>query len=209
MTILCILPCWGRHEQTKRNAARLITAAGSVDMPVQWVATIPPQDAGLTLDGWEVIHTAKPLTYWHALKYLTDNVQYTHTVNLANDLLPGRDWLARGWRDYQTRFTTRSGLLGFNDGLHESTHSPHFLIARDLLTDFGGWPVWYYHEYGDTELCQRAQACVRYAKSAYAILYHDHPYTGAPMDTEYTDAWAMRRDDMALFQKRKAAGWKS
>jgi hypothetical protein len=181
---------------------------------VRWVAVIPPRDKALELDGWEIFHTETPLSYWQALHHMTLYTRSTHIVNLANDLLPGRDWLARGWRDYQARYTLWdksmvAGLLGFNDGLHESGHSPHFLIARDLLEDFGGWPVWYQHEYGDTELCHRAQACGRYAKSAYAILYHDHPYTGAPMDTEYTDAWAMRRDDMALFQKRKAAGWKS
>ena len=107
--------------------------------------------------------------------------------NLANDLLPGQHWLQRAVAAYAATFGDGPGLLGFNDGHHETEHSCHFLISRMLLDDYGGWPVWYDHNYGDTELCQRAIADGLYAKAPWATLFHDHPYFGGDDDSVYAE----------------------
>ena len=105
---------------------------------------------------------------------------------------------------YQTTFGDGPGLLGFNDGHHETEHSCHFLISRTLLDDYGGWPVWYDHNYGDTELCQRAIADGLYAKAPWATLFHDHPYFGGD-DDAYTPRGGQGSDqDLALFESAQS-----
>jgi GT2 family glycosyltransferase len=80
------------------------------------------------------------------------------------------------------------------------------LIHRDLLASFGGWPVWYHHNFGDTELCLRAQQAGRYGKAAWAVLFHDHVFFGAPDDAVYAEGRSRAHEDEALFQQRRAAG---
>lgn len=201
-----------------RNVRRLLAMAG----PVEWklylvggeddVGTIwkACSHADITLTMVSMISTARPrLTYWQAMELATQATDSGLIVNLANDLLPGQDWLARGLRDYRQAFpgVTNYGLLGFNDGHHEVGHSPHFLIDRDLLTYLGGWPTWYDHNYGDTELCQRALGLNLYAKSPWATLFHDHVYFGADDDAVYQEGRASAARDQALYEQRRAAGW--
>jgi hypothetical protein len=106
-------------------------------------------------------------------------------VNLANDLIPGMHWLARAVTAYRSAFGAGDGMIGFNGDSHEVNHSCHFLISRSLLERYGGWPTWYDHNYGDTELCQRAIADRCYGKAPWALLFHDHPYFGGADDAVY------------------------
>lgn len=98
-------------------------------------------------------------------------------------------------------------MLGFNDGHHELMHSCHFLISRALLDRYGGWPTWYDHNYGDTEICQRAIADGVYAKAPWAVLYHDHPYFGGTDDAVYAEGRAQVERDRQLYEQRRRAGW--
>ena len=98
-------------------------------------------------------------------------------------------------------------MIGFNDGIHGEGLAPHFLISRGLLNQFGGWPVWYKHEYGDAELCARAQAHGAYSKACYAVLYHDHPFIGGVTDSVYAEGQASRNEDAALFAERRKQAW--
>lgn len=209
--IACILPCRGRTEQTVRNVRRLLATAGRVE----WSLTcIGGDDETATLMacsavGAKVRHIldVPRLTYWQAMQEETQLSDAPLLVNLANDLLPGRDWLARALAEYRCCFGTRDALLGFNDGIHDEGLSPHVLIARGLLNQLGGWPVWYGHEYGDAELCARAQALGVYSKAAWAVLYHDHPITGGETDAVYQEGQASRDRDAALFAERRRLGW--
>ena len=108
---------------------------------------------------------------------------------------------------YQATFGDGPGLLGFNDGHHETEHSCHFLISRTLLDDYGGWPVHFDHNYGDTELCQRAIADGLYAKAPWATLYHDHPYFGGEDDAVYAEGRARAEQDRLLYEDRRMRGW--
>jgi len=209
--IAAIMPCRGRADQTVRNVKRLLAMAGRVEW--QLICMID-DDYDMLKEAFE--YTDLPIWkmdvarhgYWYALQQATDHwPEFSHIVNLANDLLPGRDWLARCLAAYRSRFGDGDGLMGFNDGIHGPELSPHFLISRNLLEQYGGWPVWYQHTHGDLELCQRAQQDGCYGKSAWAVLYHDHPITGAGDDSVYAEGRKSIDQDAALFGRRKTTGW--
>lgn len=211
MQIAVILPVYGRHEQTLRNAARLIATAGCDAL---WVAAGGPDERPTLVElqggGWSHVKADHSLTYWQALDQTTRALE-PRGVDLlcpvANDLLPGHQWLARGLAAYRARFGEGPGLMGFNDGIHGPGHSPHFLIHRQLLADLGGWPVWYRHNFGDTELCARAQALGLYGKAPWAVLYHDHHITGAGHDAGYAAGDTTARADQALYHQRQREDW--
>jgi len=151
---------------------------------------------------------APRLTYWQALAYETRLTDAQLLCNLASDLIPGMHWLARGVTAYDATFPGDDyGLLGFNGDSHGVEHSCHFLIDADLLTYLGGWPTWYDHNFGDTELCQRALALGFYAKAPWALLFHDHVYFGGTDDAVYREGRAQSHRDQALYESRKAAQW--
>lgn len=212
MTIAAILPCRGRHEQTVVNMRRLLATAGT---PFELIAVGGADDA-LLLDTLEELGAARVirppvprLSYWDALLYATAQTDATYLANLANDLLPGMHWLRRAVEGYRQAFGDGPGLLGFNGDSHEVGHSCHFLIARSLLERYGGWPVWYDHNFGDTELCQRAQGDGLYAKAPWAVLYHDHPYFGGQDDQVYAEGRAQAGRDEQLYEYRRRRGWPS
>ena len=127
---------------------------------------------------------------------------------MANDVYAEPQWLRYALEDYAALLPD-GGLLGFGGDGHAPTHACHFLIGRTILEAWGGWPVWYHHTYGDTELCQRAHESRCYAKSERAILEHRHPIvTGAPDDAVYAAGRAEWAKDEALYYDRLARGWK-
>lgn len=212
--IAAIMPCRGRAEQTVENARRLLATAGNGSAwRLYCVGAIPdvqPLKGQLDPAFVTILTVAREsaLTYWEALQATMFDTDASLLVNLANDLLPGRDWLARALAEYHCCFgKDGDGLMGFNDGIHESDHAPHFLISRRLLDHYGGWPVWYRHNFGDTELCLRAQQDGRYGKAPWALLYHDHWINGGQQDTVYAEGMASNNADWALFEERRAAGW--
>lgn len=215
MDVAAIMPCRGRAEQTIANVRRLLATAGHEDWQL-WLAG-GDEDAGTVLNICSEVDPDRKrigqtlakarLTYWQALIQATYGTRATHLINLANDLIPGRHWLARGVAAYRARFGDGDGLMGFNDGLHGPEHSPHFLISRALLERYGGWPVWYSHNFGDTELCRRAQQDGCYGKAPWAVLFHDHLENGAPDDAIYQEGRTSYERDARLFEERRRAGW--
>lgn len=214
MDVAAIMPCRGRAAQTVANVRRLLATAGYDD----WVLIC-------ACDGDEVVYQALmdsdvadrcnpvllhkydgPVGYWKTLaSFKPDHDLF---VNLANDLIPGRHWLARGVAAYRARFGDGDGLMGFNDGLHGPEHSSHFLISRAQLERYGGWPVHYRHNFGDTELCRRAQRDGLYGKAPWALLFHDHLENGAADDAVYQEGRAGYDADAQLFEERRKAGWR-
>lgn len=208
--IAAIMPCRGRAEQTMRNVRRLLATAGDVGWQLICMVDRDPAVMGALantdLPVWRM-DTARR-GYWNALQQATEYwPDFDLLVNLANDLLPGHQWLQRVYAAYVQTFGDGPGMVGLNDGHHETGHSCHFLISRSLLDRYGGWPTWYDHAYGDTELCQRAIADGLYVKAPYATLFHDHVYFGGTDDEVYAEGRAKVDQDRLLYEDRKARGW--
>lgn len=219
--VLVILPCKGREDQTLRYADRLRVAAGGVEWEkrAHWAA-VGGADEGtllreLWLRGWDQVGGVGPgYTYWEAL--LAASLR--GTVNgqsppvlcaVANDCWAWDGWLARGLAAYDERFPDGEGLMGFGGDRHGVEHSCHFLIGRGLLRQLGGWPIWYRHNFGDTELCARARALGRYGKALGAVLEHRHVWHGtADDDPVYARGRSTWDQDLALFTARQARGWR-
>lgn len=211
MDVAAIMPCRGRVRQTVANVKRLLATAGDVKWQFWCVVDHDPavHDAlsHITDPRLNLMLTDTQGGYWRALHMATVNADAPLLCNLANDLIPGRHWLARGVAAYRARFGDGDGLMGFNDGLHGPEHSSHFLISRQLLARYGGWPVWYRHNFGDTEICRRAQQDGLYGKAPWATLFHDHLENGAADDAVYQEGRAHYAEDAALFEERRRAGW--
>lgn len=208
LQVAAIMPCRGRTEQTVTNVRRLLATAGDVDWRLWCVGS---KEDGRLLEkiadmSVNTITCPDPRTYWQALSEVSDP-NATLYACLANDLLPAPQWLARAVEAYHRRFGDTPAMVGFNGDGHGPEHSCHFLIHRDLLTRYGGWPVWYHHNFGDTELCQRAIQDGLYAKAPWAILYHDHPISGAQSDQVYQEGSSRFDEDRRLFQERQRRGW--
>lgn len=206
--VTCILPVRGRPEQTVQVAARLLETAG--DVPAEWIVSSGADDHDICQEitiragAWRQVGSfGRRLTYWQALALATEHSSAPILCCLANDLAPERDWLANGVKAYAARFGGLPGLMGFEGDGHPVHHSCHFLIGRALLAELGGWPVHYDHNYGDAELCLRAQALNRYGKARRAVLRHLHPALSAAQDDAvYREGRAQWHQDRATFERR-------
>ena len=216
MNVAAILPCRGRKTQTIVNVKRLLATAGYDRWRLYAVGGKEEADtlSGLAKLGVPTLTAeADRLTYWEALHEATAVTSEPLIATLANDLLPGMHWLQRAVKAYRDEFGIDQygkpalGMVGFNGDSHELTHSCHFLISRELLAHYGGWPTCYRHNYGDTELCERAIADSLYAKAPWAILYHDHPYWAGADDEVYAEGRATMEQDQRLYERRKRERW--
>lgn len=223
--ILAIMPCRGRAQQTVENVQALLKTAGGF---IGWrlVLVIDNDQAA-----WDALNGAGLLDhedvqahwlhppehqhasgYWRCLQHATDyryNTGIDLILNLANDLYPTEPgWLDRLYGAYRQRFGDGPGLMGLGGDGHGPGHSCHFLIHRKLLDRYGRWPTHYRHNYGDTELCQRAIEDGLYGKATRAVLEHRHPIRGTAQDDEVYRLGRQRlAEDEALFHQRRAAGW--
>lgn len=221
MDVAAIMPCRGRAAQTVENVRRLLSTAGA-QYDRDWMlylsggmdeggmlSQIASQVAGDTGLSITLATGAAPqLSYWQALALITPLIDAPLLCSLANDLWACDDWLKLAIDDYRAAFGDGDGLLGFAGDGHGPQHSCHFLISRSLLERYGGWPVWYHHNFGDRELCERAQQDGCYAKSTRAYLEHCHVERGlADDDAVYQAGRATYRQDEALFVERRRLGW--
>ena len=210
MNVAAILPCRGRTQQTIQNVKRLLQTAGYERWRLYAVGGKEDSDTltGLAKLGLPTLTAqADKLTFWEALHEATAITTEPLICTLANDLLPGQHWLRRAVAAYSEMFGSGLGMIGFNGDSHELNHSCHFLIHRDLVAKYGGWPKWYQHAFGDTELCERAIADGLYAKAPWSILFHDHVYWGGADDPVYAEGRATVEADQRLYERRKARAW--
>jgi hypothetical protein len=208
-----ILPLRGRVQRTTALLPRLWATAGYGNWELLLVADDDAEVANavqrlLPRPGVTLIEQCPRGGYWRACQLAMQRASGTLLIALANDLLPCRDWLLTGVQAYTRRFGDGEGLLGANDGIHKGSHAAHFLIHRRMLERYGGWPVWYEHGYGDTELCQRAQAEQKFAIAPFFVLFHDHPIIGGQWDQVYSEGSAASDSaDRARYDARARAGW--
>ncbi len=215
MRVSCIIPCYGRVDATLSLLPRLIDPKVSgLELSDYEVIAVVNGDNALaerikSIANVRVIASGRNVGYWKALKAGTRVANGALIVNLANDLLPGYHWLRKGLTAYEGAFKDGIGLCGFNDGIR-SDQSAHFMIAKSLLRDWYGedyWPIVYGHSFGDSEVCDRARAIEKYVVAPFAVTFHNHFYTGAPMDVTYSEGRATMMSDKSLYDARKATNW--
>lgn len=211
--VVVVMPVRGRAEQSIECMKRLmkfasyhatfIAVGGHEDLAT--INRIASEVSGVIA----VPYNDKKATYWQALKRATDALpDDALVVNVANDLIPAIHWLRNAVTTYD--HYSNDYIVGFNGDGYQYDHSCHFLISMKHLRELGGWPIWYHHNFGDTELITRAKANHRYIKDVFAILFHNHPIiSGAQNDMVYEEGSITFAFDQALFEKRKAAQWSS
>lgn len=217
--LLGILPCRGRKELTLECVTRLNYTASQETYPWKLVVVSGKEDKHIVTAAAKlgaiplVDETRKKLTYWEALQYATDVfTDFPLLANLANDIIPGGGWLQKGLISYDKNIgRDNQGLVGFNGDSHGPEDACHFIIHRELLKKYGGWPTWYNHNFGDAELCARAVEDKKYYKDPWAILFHNHAYFYGEErnDYVYTEGRKFEKEDAELFRKRRAEGWPS
>lgn len=202
LRVAAIMPCLGRERETVESITRLRATAGYED----WELLI-------VVDGDKSLHDViggmlipASIGYWGCLSVASKETDAPLLVNLANDLLPGRSWLGRAVNAYRSRFADGQGVMGFNDGIHAGATAAHFLVSRSILHHWYGddyWPLAYHHNFGDTEICERAKSEKLFAVAPFAVLYHNHPVTGGKSDDVYSKGLSTWQADQQTFEKRK------
>ena len=216
MKTVAVMPAKGRPAQTLECARRLLATAGVDD--AAWLLVIMCDDdpalyAHLRggLAGKRVIlhNSTSRLGYWRALAQGASMVgDATHLVNLANDLLPGAKWLGRMLHQLQRQ---PAGVTAFNDGIHAGDHAAHFCANVSALRR---WypatlvPLHYDHMFGDAEITARAKQERCFYVAPWAVLYHNHAYIGNELDDIYKLGHAQAYADQAIFERRRANGWR-
>ena len=213
-SIVVVMPIRGRTTQTVDAFRRLWATA---NVPAQYIAVGGRDDID-TINAAAELNHVQPLiadvprlSYWGALSMATQAVSDdTLVATVANDLLPVVGWLSRAKRDfeYYSR-VNRDAVIGFNGDGYGDEHACHFLLPMRVIRRFGGWPVWYDHNFGDNEIVTRAKQESIWYKSPYAILYHNHPMIGAAQnyDATYEEGSLLFSRDGNLFERRKATNW--
>lgn len=213
-SIVVVMPIRGRTTQTVDAFRRLWATA---NVPAQYIA-VGGRDDMDTINAAAELNHVQPLiadvprlSYWGALSMATQAVSDdTLVATVANDLLPVVGWLSRAKRDfeYYSR-VNRDAVIGFNGDGYGDEHACHFLLPMRVIRRFGGWPVWYDHNFGDNEIVTRAKQESIWYKSPYAILYHNHPMIGAAQnyDATYEEGSLLFSRDGNLFERRKATNW--
>lgn len=221
MRVSVIIPTKGRHDQLAALLPRLKDTAQYDD--VEYIVVADDDQKGADIARlkapWaKVINVPQRRGYWNACAVGQASATGQLSIALANDLLPSRGWLARGIGSYRRKFGERPGMLGANDGAQGVSvagdrvtvwleHASHFLIHRDLLAHFGGWPVWYDHSHGDLELSVRARELGVFGIEPLFVLFHNHWLTGAGRDEVYTLGEQQISRDEALYRQRRDRGW--
>lgn len=212
------MPVKGRIQQTIECITRLLNTADYVlhIVVVTDGDSEAEQEIGRYIAGWQGYVSLIPLAerggYWNAMSIgAKSKPEYSHILNLANDLKGTRQWLSRAVAAYENHFGNEPAIMGLNDGVHPGTHAGHFIASRVLLESWYGedlYPFKYYvHLYGDNEIVERAHALNRFGIAPWAVLLHDHPANGASSDEIYALGHASLDVDWRMYEKRKKL-WK-
>lgn len=215
--VVVVMPIRGRIEQSVDSMIRLWKTAS---YPATYIAVGGKEEAE-TIQ--KVVNAVPPsvakiseqprLTYWQALALATEHLSDdTLVCMVANDVMPSMHWLRNALSDYEA--LQEDYVIGFNGDGYTSIngHSCHIMISMNRIRRYGGWPVWYNHNFGDTELVARAIAEKSYYKSPWAVLFHNHysvqAITSTQVDAIYQEGTNTFMNDKKLFDQRKRRGWK-
>jgi hypothetical protein len=202
-----VLPVYGREHQSV-GAIKQLMATALYDASWHVISGLADAHTINMMPNHcrKIVATADSLTYWQALALTTQRLDDdVYVVNVASDLLGVNGWLRRAAEYLQVNPNT---VFGFNGDGYAQEHACHFAIQMSRIRQYGGWPQWYYHNFGDTEIIQRAISDGIFHKDAWSILFHNHPFiAAAENDDVYNHGQSNFERDMRLFEQRQAAKW--
>jgi len=207
MRVSVLIPCFGRYHQILDLAPRLEMTAGSA---YTLVCIVDGDPGHPNVPGATMVRLSQRGGYWTALRAGAHAVPADAYAYLANDLLPGVNWLRHAVAMHTGTFPDGDGAVGFWDGVWHGAHASHMLISHSTLTRWYGadlWPICYDHCAGDNELWDRAHEEQRLAVCPSAVLFHNHWRTGMQRDDIYALGRRHQGRDAALWNERKAQGW--
>lgn len=219
MDVSLLMPCKGRVQQTIDLLPRLHSTAGLgptweliciVDDDLEVAQALLAWQKEQHADWLYVLPLSERVGYWKALSIGSQQAHGRLLANIANDVLPGRNWIQWGVETFDKLFPHGRGVVGWNDGLCWEDRTGHLLVGRTLLEEWYGaacWPTFYDHLYGDTEICHRGMEGGCYAINKKAVLYHNHHVLGKAIDPVYAKSYELENVDRALFRRREANGW--
>lgn len=208
-----------RLDATLELIPRLFATTGNVGNVNFDLVVVADEDERLAdavgsknFDGVTLLRNETRLGYWKSLAKGAKETDAPLLINLANDLIPGREWLARGLKTHQaaSEHLQRDAIVGFNDGVHPGNHAGHLLIPRAILERWYGndlFPIMYDHLHADVEIVVRAMEEGRFVYSTFAVLFHNHAVNGKPFDPVYKLGHAKEQEDYRLYKQRRANGW--
>ena len=209
-SVYVVMPVRGRKEQSVDAMRRLI---GTASYAATYLAVAGLEDydtvtaVGQVAGCASVVVNAPVASYWQGLKRATDALPDNALIaTVANDVLPCINWLTNAVDHYNA---DSDNIVGFNGDGYDDKHACHFLISMKRVRSYGGWPVWYYHNFGDTEFVTRARQVGKFVKPPYAILFHNHPAVSrARPDDVYELGQQRFHLDKQLFELRKDSQWR-
>lgn len=220
MRVTGLMPVKGRLEQTMELIPRLFATVGNLGNARFDLVVIADDDKPIfdavkaaNFPNVTLVSNVPRKGYWNSLAEGAKHTDAPMLINLANDLIPGREWLSRGLKCYQKASSElgRSVMVGFNDGVHPGNHAGHIMVPRKMLEGWYGdtlFPTMYDHLHADVELVLRAMEQGAFVYSIYAWLFHNHIVNGKPFDPVYSLGHARQHEDYQTFQRRHANGWR-
>jgi len=141
------------------------------------------------------------------------NPESFYFVYMADDVIPGDQWLTQAIDFMEQRFPLRDALICFNDGCWNGRHASHGLVSRNTWRNLGNSKLFfegYKHYHPDRELTLKAQKEGNYGYCPSAVLWHNQAKLGlAKYDDVAKVAMSSKDEDTKLFKERTAASFPS
>jgi len=139
------------------------------------------------------------------LKRLVDKSKGDLVCFVADDTMPGKDWLKNAL-EAMDKLYDGWGIVGLNS--QESRHAAHFLADKRMLPLLDGefFSTDYKHCWCDNELTDIAIDYGRFVFCDEAVLTHNHPVTGtAAVDDDYRRVYSKeyKKHDFDTYCRRK------
>lgn len=135
-------------------------------------------------------------------------------VFLADDTEIEKDCLNIAYDILYKAFDNGIGMVGFNDGIHNSKLATHFMIHKELIKQIGGYifhPA-YTHCYADNELYDRVNELDKYIYCQFSKIIHHHPLinNNIDWDDDYKRVYnkSVYLKDQRTYRQRKENGWR-
>jgi GT2 family glycosyltransferase len=149
--------------------------------------------------------------YGNTVNEAIQNSKSDYFIYLAQDVLPGRNWLVEAMRCYKQAFPEKDGLLTFNDGKWYGEIACHGLLHRNFIKKFTGETLFYpgyKHYHVDRELTEVAKKENKLLYAYNSVVYHLQAKQGrSEQDKSLKKGLETAQVDWELFLERQKLGF--